>query len=149
MTSSLTVTFSGSSSVLQNNFLPEIILDANCDYTCALLDLIIIANEQSNDLDKIVDLGVIRIECDILSESYINGERNHTIHQFYASASYLKGQALVEIPKHLNYFPIKVKNLRSIQISIVDKKGEQIDNYNSDIICRLNIKRESINEKSA
>lgn len=150
MTSLLTITFSGrpsSSSVLQCNFLPEIMLDANYDYSCALLDLFI-ANERSENLGKIVESGVIQIKCDIISESLINGERNHIIHQFYASTSHVKGLALVEIPKHLNYFRVKVKNLRSIQISIVDQKGKQLDIHDSDIICRLNIKRESINEKS-
>lgn len=145
MTSAFTVTFSGSSSsVLQSNFLPEIMLDVkNYDYSCALLDLII-TNEESENVDKIADLGVIQVKCDIISESYINGGRNHIIHQFYASMSHVKGQALVEIPQHLNYFPVKVQNLRSIQISIVDREGDQINIFDSDIICRLNIKRESI-----
>lgn len=114
--------FSGASTVLQSNFLPEIMLDERYDYSCALLDLIIKNKKNSNntadDLKKIIRLGVIQIKCDIVSGSYINVVQDHTIHQFASSASIVKGQEFVEIPKHLNYLPIKSKNLRSIRISI-------------------------------
>lgn len=139
MTSSLTVAFSGIKSILQANFLPELILDEDCDYSCALLDLIV---KDCNQLSKITNSGVIHIACDIISGSYINGQRSHIIHQFAASTSYAKNQLFVENPKHLNYFPLKVKSLQSIQISIVDKNGNPIDFYGGEIICRINIKRD-------
>lgn len=140
MTSTLTVTFSGTASVLQSNFLPEIMLDENYDYSCALLDLII---KNSKDLDKIINLKEIHIDCDIISGSYINGERKHTIHQF-ATTPRVRGQtSFVEIPKHLNYFPLRTKNLQSIRISILDHSGEQIDPNGGEIICRINIKRDN------
>lgn len=133
MTSSITVAFTGTSSVLQANFLPEIILDG--EYSCALLDLII-----RDTTDKILKFGEMYIKCNIISDSYINGEQNGIIHQFNTIASIAKSQTLVEIPRNLNYFPIKVKSLQSIHISIVNSKGELLD-INSDIICRINIKR--------
>lgn len=145
MTSSLTVAFtsiassSSSSTILQANFLPEIMLDEDRDYSCALLDLII---KDSKNLEKIIDLGVIHINCDIISKSYINGEQSHTIHQFVTSTLNKKDQIFVEIPKHLNYFPIKVKRFHSIQISITDEKGQQIDITGGHIICRINIRRD-------
>lgn len=112
-------------------------LDEQYDYSCALLDLII----ENKSLKKIDILGVIRINCDIISGSYINGVREHTIHQFAAGASLEKGQKFVEVPKHLNYFPVKTNNLRSIQISIVDHEGKLIT-YEGDINIRINIKRD-------
>lgn len=144
MTSSLTVTFSGTSSVLQVDFLPEIILNEDCDYSCALLDLIINSNSKF-DLKEIINLNVIYINCDIISGSYINinGGRNHIIHQFATRASHAKGQTFVEIPKHLNYFPIKTKNLRSIHISIVDHNGKEVNISGGEITCRINIKKEN------
>lgn len=150
MTSLLTITFSntgggggGGTSVLQTHFLPEITLDDDCGYSCAFLDLII-KTTNDDDLNKIADLGVLCVNCDVISGSYINGERRHVIHQFATSASHMKGRILVEIPKNLNYFPIKYKNLHSIQISIVDQNGKPIDIYGGEIICRINIKRDKI-----
>lgn len=148
MTSSLTITFSGASSVLQSYFLPEIMLDEECDYSCALLDLIIKA-QKDTDLDEILKLNIIRINCDVISGSYIKGERRHAIHQFATGASHVKDQILVEIPKNLNYFPIKTKNLSSIQISIVNQEGNLADIHSADIICRINIKKDISAKKSA
>lgn len=140
MTSSITVAFQGSTSVLQTDFLPEIMLNDNYIYSCALLDLFIINNKEVNE---IVALDVVRIDCDIISNSYINGQTSHVIHQFATNASRVKGRTLVEIPKNLNYFPIKVNRcLHSIQISIHNQKGEPVIIKSGDIICRINIKRD-------
>lgn len=141
MTSSLTVTFSGtSSSVLEANFLPELMLDVDCDYTCALLDMIII---NCKNLNEIKNLNSLYIDCDIISDSYINGIHSQRIHQFATSASHAKGETFVEIPRQLIYFPVNSKRVRSIWISILDNSGKQIKIV-GDIICRINIKREVI-----
>lgn len=141
MTSLLTITFSGNSSVLQANFCPEITFDPDENYSCALLDLIV-----SKNIEKIANVKVARIDCDIISGSYINGRRSQTIHQFTPNKATVKLKAqreiLVEDPTHLNYLPIKIKTLRSIQISIVDTGGKAIDLSGTDIFCRINIKRD-------
>lgn len=141
MSSSLTVAFSGTTPVLQCNFLPEITLDANFEYSCALLDLFI-DNKQKFNLNEIVNLKVLHIECDIISDSYINGEPKHVIHQFATGTARVKGGTFVEAPNHLIYFPIKTKNLRSIQISLHDHNGKLINFNGGEIFCRINIKRE-------
>lgn len=141
MTSSLTVTFSGKSPLLQCNFLPEIVLDEDREYSCALLDLIIKTNHKFN-VQEIVNLDLLYINCDIISESYINGVHNQIIHQFATRAAVAKGQTFAEVPKHLNYFPIKSKTLRSIQISVVDSNGNLIKITGGEISCRINIRRD-------
>lgn len=137
-TTSLTITFSGTTSVLYANFLPEIILDEKFDYSCAVLDLYI----KNTTVNKLVLNNVIRIDCDIISGSYINGERNQTIHQFIAGVSIGSEQTFREIPKNLNYLPVKTKSLRRIHLSIVDSKGKLVNFQGAELICRLNIKRE-------
>lgn len=124
------------------NFLPEIILDDDdYEYSCAFLDLIIKA-KSNDDLKKIVNLDVLRVNSDLVSDnSYINGERSHTIHQFATSASRTKGQILAEIPSNLNYFPIKSKRMTSAQISIVDPNNTNLNDWISHIYCRININR--------
>lgn len=139
MTSSLTVTFSGKSSVLCADFFPEITLESDSNYSCALLDLIIY---QISNLDKIKQIDLVCINCDIISGSYINGKQCHTIHQFAASTSQSKNKTFVEIPKHISYLPVETKNLRSIQISIVDYNGKLVDIAGGTISCRINIKKD-------
>lgn len=136
--SSVTITFTGKNSVLQADFLPGISLSEEYEYSCSFFDLII---QNITDFDKIDQLGVIRVNCDIISESYINGKRGQSIHQFTPSTSTVKGGSLVEFPKHLNYFPIKVFDLYTVQISFVDQEGNLVDFGDCDITCRIKIKR--------
>lgn len=133
-----TFAFTGTgSAVLQCNFLPEIILDD--EYSCALLDLTI-ENTTATELE----LGEIRINCDLISNSYINGQQSDVIHQFVTSSTTLKsGQTLFEVPRHLNYFPVKDKILQSIHISIVNNKGKLLNIVGGYIICRIAIKKDT------
>lgn len=138
------VTFSGASSVLQANFFPEVELKADSNYSGALLDLIIHGSE---NISEITQLDVIRVVCDVISESYINGEQSRIIHQFATSASHVNGQTIAEIPKHISYLPIKTKHLRSIQIKILDRNGGLVNIHGGNIICRIHIRRDDL-EKS-
>lgn len=139
MSSSITAAFIGSSTELHADFLPEIMLDEQYDYSCALIDLYI----RNTTASKINIKDVLRIDCDIISGSYINGMRKQTIHQFVASASLDSGQTIRESPTNLNYLPVKNKILRSIHISIVDSNGVLLNFAGANIICRINIKREN------
>lgn len=237
---SFTVVFTGNSSVLQADFFPEIVLDPNAQYSCALLDfstynsianivegknnelkykikslpeseiktiklptsmyevddilkylksefrtgnvsltydiseasstvqitfdndviwldgsilnVIGFENENSSRLfkknwkyrsthiAKITDIDVIRIECDIISDSYINGKHCHTLHQF-SNCKVPPGYKFIEVPQHIVYLPVKERELRSIQISIVDQNGNLIDFRGEQISCRIHIKK--------
>lgn len=136
--------FSGTESVLQAQFLPEIMLDEECDYSCALLEVII---QNCKNLSEIRNVKTLCIDCDIISNSYINGQQSRRIHQFATGLSQAKGETFAEIPKQLNYFPVNNKRISTIQISIVDSSGNQVK-ITGDIICRINIKRDC-SKKSA
>lgn len=89
---------------------------------------------------KITEIDVIRIECDIASGSYINGKHCHTIHQF-SHCKVSPGYKFIEVPQHIIYLPIKEKQLRTIQISIVDQNGNPVDFRGEQISCRIHIKK--------
>lgn len=94
----------------------------------------------SNTIVRITDIDVIRIDCDIVSGSYINGKHCHTIHQF-SHCKVSPGYKFIEVPQHIVYLPIKEKQLRTIQISIVDQDGRLIDFRGEQISCRIHIKK--------
>lgn len=95
----------------------------------------------SDDIVKITNIDVIRIECDIVSGSYINGKQCHTIHQF-SNCKVRPGYKFIEVPQHLIYLPIKERqHLRTIQISIVNQDGNLIDFRGEQISCRIHIKK--------
>lgn len=99
----------------------------------------------SDTIVKITDIDVIRIDCDIVSGSYINGKHCHTIHQF-SHCKVSPGYKFIEVPRHIIYLPIKEKHLRTIQISIVDQDGRLIDFRGEQISCRIHIKKVDDNE---
>lgn len=139
MKSSLTCTFTGNSAELQSSFFPDILLDG--EFSCALLDCSIV-NTNLNE-NEIIKLSEVHINCDIISNSYINGKQSQIIHQFLTS-SLTKNKKLIESPKQLNFFPIKVQRLHCIHISVVDRKGQLIDIKGGNIVCRIVIKRNPI-----
>lgn len=94
----------------------------------------------SEDIARITDIDVIRVECDIVEGSYINGKHCHTIHQF-SHCKVKPGYKFIEVPQHIAYLPIKEKQLQSIQISIVDQNNNLIDFRGEQISCRIHIKR--------
>ena len=94
---------------------------------------------------KVTNIDVIRIECDIISGSYINGKICHTIYQF-SHCKVDPGYKFIEVPKHIIYLPINEKRLRSIQISVVDQDGNLIDFRGEQISCRIHIKKVNDNE---
>lgn len=98
----------------------------------------------SENIVRITQVDVIRIECDIVHSSYINGAHCHTIHQF-SNCKVSPGYKFIEVPQHIIYLPIKERRLRSIQISIVDQNGKPIDFRGEQISCRIHIKKE-VNE---
>lgn len=124
--------------------------DTNIEWTSGtILNVIGFENQKSfktgeiytNDqIVKITNIDLIRVECDIALGAYINGKQSHTIHQF-SHCNVDPGYKFIEVPRHLIYLPIKEKELRSIQISIVDQNGHLVDFRGEQISCRIHIKK--------
>lgn len=55
---------------------------------------------RSDHIAEITPIDVIRIECDIVSGSYINGRHCRTIHQF-SHCKVSPGYKFIEVPKHI------------------------------------------------
>lgn len=87
----------------------------------------------------ILKVNVIRIECNIINGSYLNGEPSHTIHEF--SPRVPPGYKIIEVPQNVIYFPVTVKNIHSISLSIVDQQNRLINFRGETITIRLHIKK--------
>lgn len=103
----------------------------------------IIANDEkeSEDLVKITNLNVLRVECNIVSGAYVNGKPHHSIYEF-ASNKVDAGYKIIERPRNVIYMPIVPRRIDYIQITIVDQNGELVDFRGEDITCRIHIKRD-------
>lgn len=102
---------------------------------------IITANVEStsNTPINIMKVSAIRVECNIASSSYMNGERSHTIHEFYPNVP--SGFKIIEQPKNIIYSSVAAQSIDNISLKIVDQVGELIDFRGEIITIRIHLKK--------
>lgn len=88
---------------------------------------------------SILKLNVIRVECNIIKGAYLNNKPAHTIHEF--SPKVPPGYKIIETPQNVIYFPVTVKSIHNINLSIVDQDNKVINFRGETITVRLHIKR--------
>lgn len=96
---------------------------------------------ESEDIIRISNQDIIRVECNIVSGSFINGKRCHSIYEFPSNKVNV-GYKIIEQPKNIIYLPVVPRRINYIQISFVDQNGENIDFRGENITCRIHIKKE-------
>lgn len=94
---------------------------------------------QSDTPVNIHAVSVIRIECNLIKESYINGVSSHIIHEFVPNVP--PGHRFIEVPRNIIYFPVNTKNISIITIKILDESGNNIDFREENIQLRLHLRR--------
>lgn len=88
---------------------------------------------------NILSTTVVRIECDIVSGSYINGTPSHIIHEFAPNVP--PGYRLIEIPKNIIYFPVNQNDITSINIRILDVHNNLINLRGEEVQLYLHLRK--------
>lgn len=88
---------------------------------------------------NILKVNVIRIECSIITGSYLNNKPSHSIHEF--SPRVPPGYKIIEVPQNVIYYPITVRHIQNIDLSIVDQQNRLINFRGETITARLHIKK--------
>lgn len=99
------------------------------------------SHHRSNKIVNIQQMNNLRVDCDLITGSYHNGKGTHTIYEFDVSVD--PGYKICEQPKHLIYLPVVRQRINTVNITIVDHKGEPVDFRGENITCRIHIKRDS------
>lgn len=95
--------------------------------------------EYESDLPiNISKVNAVRVECSIVTGSYINNVPAHTLHEFSLNGS--PGYKLDEIPKNVIYLPVNTRQISSITVTVVDQKGDLINFRGETITLRLHLK---------
>lgn len=92
----------------------------------------------SYELPEISKLNVIRVECDITKGAYFNNQQVHTIHEFPVKVD--PGYKIIETPKNIIYFPVSVKSIHHINISLIDQNNNPINFQGEPITVRVHLK---------
>lgn len=88
---------------------------------------------------NILSTTVVRIECDIVSGSYINGKSSHIIYEFAPNVP--PGYRIIEIPKNIVYFPVNQNNISSINVRLLDINNNLINLRGEEVQLYLHIKK--------
>lgn len=95
----------------------------------------------SDNVIKIQPINSIRIDCDLTTGSFHNGQSTHTLYEFCPTVK--PGYKIVLQPKNLIYLPITRRTISTLSIVIVNESGKHIDFRGETITCRLHIKRDT------
>lgn len=87
---------------------------------------------------NILRVNSLKVECNITSGAYSNGQKVHTIHEFFPAVA--PGFKIIEVPTQVIYLPVTVKTINHLQLRIVDQDGNLVNFRGEVITIRLHIK---------
>lgn len=94
---------------------------------------------ESDNLINIMKVNCIKVECNLISGSFTDGDLSQTIHEFYHSVPV--GYKIIEVPRHLVFYPLNTSSISSVKIAIRDQDGCLLNLRGELITVRLQIKR--------
>jgi len=132
------ITLRGPGSELVSNFFPAIPLLENHDYSLALIDL------EIYDDGSITD--VLRVECNLIQGSYVNGREMHILHESTFDQSGRRPPVRSKVllaPRNLIYLPINTRYfLDTLVIRLLDHNGVPFDLRNNTTTVRLHLRKD-------
>lgn len=88
---------------------------------------------------SILSTTVLRIECDIISGSFVNGKPSHIIHEFAPNVP--PGYRIIEVPKNIIYFPVNQNSISNINIKILDVNNNIVNLRDEEIQLYLHLRK--------
>lgn len=88
----------------------------------------------------IVRVNLIRVECNLVFDSYLNSKQTHILYEFKPTVD--PGYAIAVTPSHLIYLAVQenIGSIRHINIRLTDQHSNEINLRGEEIIVRLELK---------
>lgn len=94
---------------------------------------------ESNAPINIMKVNSIRVECNIASSSFLNGQPDHSIHDFFPNCRI--GYKIIEIPKNIIYSSVTAQSIDYLNLKIVDQSSRLIDFRGEIITIRVHLRK--------
>ena len=94
--------------------------------------------QESENPVNILSINSILVNIDIISGSYINGQRNPTIYSFFPGVS--PAFKIIERPINLVYLPITLDCIYSMQTTLTDQNGNLLNLRGENITIRFHVR---------
>ena len=78
------------------------------------------------------------LHIDIISGSYLNGQRNPTIYSFFPAVS--TGDKIIKTPANLVYLHITLNAIYNIETSLTDQNGQQLNLRGENVTIRFHVR---------
>lgn len=88
---------------------------------------------------SILSTTIVRVECDIICGSFVNGKPSHIIHEFVPNVP--PGYRVIETPRNVIYFPVMQNTLSSLKIRILDINDNLVNLRGEEIQIYLHLRR--------
>jgi len=92
--------------------------------------------ESENPVD-ILSINSILVNVDIISGSYVNGQRNPTICSIFPAVS--PGNKIIETSANLFYLPVTLDAIYSMETSLTDQNGKLLNLRGENISIRFHV----------
>ena len=93
----------------------------------------------SPSIVKILSVNSILVNCDIVSNSYLNSSNYPVLYSFFPNSK--PGYKIIQDPVNVVYLPINTEHIQNIRIWLTDQDGNALDFRGETITCRLNFKQ--------
>jgi len=94
--------------------------------------------EESENPVNILSVNSILVNIDIVSGSYVNGQRYPTIYSFFPGVS--PGYKIIETPANLVYLPVTLDAIYSMQTSLTDQNGKLLKLQGENVSIRFHVR---------
>ena len=102
-------------------------------------DIYTLGFQESENVVNILSINSLLVNLDIISGSYVNGSSHNTIYSFFPNVS--PGCKIVESPINLVYLPITLDTIHSLEVSITDQDGMQLNLRGETLTMRFHIRK--------
>ena len=102
-------------------------------------DIYTLGFQESENVINILSINSLLVNLDIISGSYVNSSSQNNIYSFFPDVS--PGCKIVESPINLVYLPITLDTIHSLETSITDQNGNQLNLRGETLTMRFHIRK--------